>query len=589
MHATATRTRAPAPPLLLALPELVHRLAEETVSESGRGFSYASIPVHAEPDVSRPSDAVEREAETVGDRVAAGLSAHAGHEGTPDATDDAAVLASRSGGPCRAPAGFRAALASGAPGTTVPQPARTRLESAFGRSFATVRLHRDARADTLTGAIGARAFTWGSAIHLSASAPSPDTPAGLRLLAHELTHVVQGTGRGEVRRAEALFFSTRGKQPYYEAAKRFHAAHGFPAAVEVSSVEEMLEHLVGLPTGLTRVRLVTHAVPSGIFLPLLRGGGTSLFQADMRLQSQGRLEGELATEHPHGRAAEPRGDHRAPRRASALGRSALPAADGRPHVGGLPVPARAAGLPRCGRRPGDLPVVAARPRTADHRAADRAQRRTLAGDAPRLRARARDPSGEAGEPRPQHRPVRQAGPPAPGGPGTPRSTPGSASNAPRRRSPTSAPASTVRPPTSCAPRWRRAACSRHASRPRRPATRASRAPWSAGRTQQPPADEVTTAARDALRDSRVPDRAEPAVARHLPGLLGSRRRRPTRRQTPRRVSARSSSHLRDEAHRTRPPQPPRHRRMARGSTAPADPGRYPRVRPAPGAREMRTR
>ncbi len=304
VHATATRTRAPAPPPLLAplltLPDLVHRLAEETVNGSSRGFSYASIPVHAEPDVSRPSDAVEREAEAVAERVAAGLPARAGAAGTRGAPDEAAVLASRPGGPCRAPEGFRAALASGAPGTTVPQPARTRLESAFGRSFAAVRLHRDARADTLSRAIGARAFTWGSAIHLSASAPSPDTAAGLRLLAHELTHVVQGsgTGRGEVRRAEALFFSTQGKQPYYESAKRFHADRGFPAAVEVSSVEEMLEHLVGLPTGLTRVRLVTHAVPSGIFLPLLRGGGTSLFQADMRLQSQGRLEGELATEHP---------------------------------------------------------------------------------------------------------------------------------------------------------------------------------------------------------------------------------------------------------------------------------------------------
>ncbi len=299
VHATATRARAPAPPpLLLALPEMVHRLAEEEPgSEPRRGFSYASIPVHAEPDVSRPSDAAEREAEAVAERVAAGLSARAGAGGTSAAADGAAVLASRPGGPCRAPDGFRAALASGAPGTTVPQPARARLESAFGRSFAGVRLHRDARADTLSRAIGARAFTWGSAIHLSASAPAADTAAGLRLLAHELTHVVQGTGRGEVRRAEALYFSTQGQQPYYEAAKRFHAAHGFPAAVEVSSVEEMLEHLVGLPAGLTRVRLVTHAVPSGIFLPLLRGGSASLFQADLRLQSQGRLEGELATEH----------------------------------------------------------------------------------------------------------------------------------------------------------------------------------------------------------------------------------------------------------------------------------------------------
>ena len=159
-----------------------------------------------------------------------------------------------------------------------------------------MRLHRDARSDRLSRALGARAFTWGSDIHLAAGAPSPTTPQGLRLLAHELTHVVQGSTR-EVRRAEALYFSTHGKQGYFRYAARFHADHGFPAPVRVSSVEEMLEHLVGLPAGLTRVRLVSHAVPSGVFLPLLRGGGTSLFQSDLRLQSQGRLEGELSTEH----------------------------------------------------------------------------------------------------------------------------------------------------------------------------------------------------------------------------------------------------------------------------------------------------
>ena len=359
---TATRSRAPAPPPLPELlqrlaEETVHAA---TGPPTTSGWSYGDVAVHTEPAVSRPSDSAEREAEAVADRVAAGRPAFPGRSPStrltraaplardtddpepaafpgppesgeqepgdghvePDLADDPwpdpaqqeqneeqrtqtsetaaqpEVPASRDGGPGQAPPGFSAALASGGTGTAVPQPARTRLESAFGRSFAGVRLHRDARSDSLSRSIGARAFTWGSDIHLAAGAPSSRTPAGLRLLAHELTHVVQGGGRrAEVRRAEALYFSTLGKQGYFRYAARFHADHGFPAPVRVSSVEEMLEHLVTLPVGLTRVRLVSHAVPSGVFLPLLRGGGTSLFRSDLRVQSQSGLEGELATEH----------------------------------------------------------------------------------------------------------------------------------------------------------------------------------------------------------------------------------------------------------------------------------------------------
>jgi hypothetical protein len=60
-----------------------------------------------------------------------------------------------------------------------------------------VRLHRDAAAADLTEAVGAQAVTVGDHVYLSRHAPAPDSGAGQRLLAHELTHVLQQRSHGE--------------------------------------------------------------------------------------------------------------------------------------------------------------------------------------------------------------------------------------------------------------------------------------------------------------------------------------------------------------------------------------------------------
>lgn len=63
--------------------------------------------------------------------------------------------------------------------------------------LAAARLHRDGAADALTHALGAQAVTLGPDIYLAGDAPAADTTAGRRLLAHELTHVVQQDESGD--------------------------------------------------------------------------------------------------------------------------------------------------------------------------------------------------------------------------------------------------------------------------------------------------------------------------------------------------------------------------------------------------------
>ena len=65
------------------------------------------------------------------------------------------------------------------------------FEPRFGQDFSQVRLHTDARAADAARAVNARAFTVGRDVVFGVGQYAPETTPGGRLLAHELTHVVQ--------------------------------------------------------------------------------------------------------------------------------------------------------------------------------------------------------------------------------------------------------------------------------------------------------------------------------------------------------------------------------------------------------------
>jgi hypothetical protein len=84
---------------------------------------------------------------------------------------------------------------AGSQGMPIDAAVRERLEAAFGADFRAVRIHTDAVSDSAAHALGAAAFTSGRHIHFQRSRYAPNSGAGLDLLAHELTHTLQQTGR----------------------------------------------------------------------------------------------------------------------------------------------------------------------------------------------------------------------------------------------------------------------------------------------------------------------------------------------------------------------------------------------------------
>lgn len=76
-------------------------------------------------------------------------------------------------------------------GQPLPQPAREFFEPRFNRDFSHVRVHTGARAAEAAESLNAKAFTVGRNVVFGAGRYAPGRPEGRRLLAHELTHVVQ--------------------------------------------------------------------------------------------------------------------------------------------------------------------------------------------------------------------------------------------------------------------------------------------------------------------------------------------------------------------------------------------------------------
>lgn len=84
-------------------------------------------------------------------------------------------------------------------GTGEPLDAQTRgfMEPRFGHSFERVRIHADGEAAASARSVGALAYTVGRDIVFGPGAYAPKTGGGQRLIAHELTHVLQQSSTHE--------------------------------------------------------------------------------------------------------------------------------------------------------------------------------------------------------------------------------------------------------------------------------------------------------------------------------------------------------------------------------------------------------
>ncbi len=132
------------------------------------------------------NDPLEQEADRIADQVMA-APRHSAVGGAPPHTQPFPGQSTRHMAP--APASVDQVLAS--PGRPLDTALRQDMERRFGHDFSQVRVHSDAAAEQSARDANAHAYTAGHNIVFGAGRFAPRTHEGRRLIAHELTHVVQ--------------------------------------------------------------------------------------------------------------------------------------------------------------------------------------------------------------------------------------------------------------------------------------------------------------------------------------------------------------------------------------------------------------
>ncbi|HEX7839823.1 MAG TPA: DUF4157 domain-containing protein, partial [Kofleriaceae bacterium] len=163
------------------------------------------VPVQCKAIVGTPDDPAEREADAIADQVTRAPARSAARP----AVIRAAVRAGHVSASCakcaaadheatgeRAPHGAPRPLTHG--GEPLPDAVRRELEQRLGFDFRRVRIHADSAAAASADAFEADAYTAGRHVVFGRGEYDPGTLQGRRLLAHELTHVVQQGHAGEL-------------------------------------------------------------------------------------------------------------------------------------------------------------------------------------------------------------------------------------------------------------------------------------------------------------------------------------------------------------------------------------------------------
>jgi hypothetical protein len=174
----ATNPGAPSPGDILAIQGMI----------GNRGVSRM---IQAKLSVGPANDHYEQEADNVADKIMR----------MPDPQEEEEPIQGKSVQPGRLADGFEAGseiegvlAARKGGGSPLSPEVRNFMEPRFSADFDNIRVHTDSEAGRINRKLGAEAFTHGTDIYMGDSRYNPGTESGKRLLAHELTHVVQQTG-----------------------------------------------------------------------------------------------------------------------------------------------------------------------------------------------------------------------------------------------------------------------------------------------------------------------------------------------------------------------------------------------------------
>jgi hypothetical protein len=197
----------------------------ESLTRAGHGLgSSPGVPLFLQPklSISQPGDPSELEADRVAEHVMRMpgptvqrqcAACAAGGASCPACEEESVQVSRKAEGESAGdvPSSVHPALLS--PGQPLSASTRAFFEPRFGQDLGHVRVHTDGAAQQSSREINALAYTVGSHVVFGADRYAPSSTEGRRLLAHELTHVVQQS-RGGVVEVQRQDVGPSGEEPF---------------------------------------------------------------------------------------------------------------------------------------------------------------------------------------------------------------------------------------------------------------------------------------------------------------------------------------------------------------------------------------
>ncbi len=306
LQVKAAPTHAPAPErprVPSSGPRAGHPLAQlgRTVGNQGVLRLLRSGPVlQSKLQINEPGDAYEQEADRLADQITRGPSPPmvqrrcadcAEGKPCPSCAEDEQEPLRRtaipgSGSPADVTAVVGEALQS--PGRPLDPAVRDAMERRFGIDFGHVRIHEGERAAASARSVNAVAYTVGRDIVFDDGRYAPGTVDGVRLLAHELTHVVQQGHAVSVARRFAGGETPAGQGPNTDAAAPVSDEPQLRAEVTLIPTSKSLQRACPTtPTGIGRTPSTELCTRLG---PALVVGDILLFCQDSNELETGQKE-----------------------------------------------------------------------------------------------------------------------------------------------------------------------------------------------------------------------------------------------------------------------------------------------------------
>jgi len=204
--------------------------------------------------ISEPGDPYEQEADRVADQVMRMPDQQIQRQERNEEDDDTLIQQKSAGDVAPGVSASTAAVIQSLKGGGHPLPKSTRgfFESRIGADFSSVRVHNDTHAADATKSVKARAFTLGNDVVFGAGEYAPDTLPGKKLLAHELTHVVQQGAASRYLQRQCLSGSVCGEpdeseEPEAEGGEATSAEEETPTPTATETVRPVTRPIPGSP------------------------------------------------------------------------------------------------------------------------------------------------------------------------------------------------------------------------------------------------------------------------------------------------------------------------------------------------------